>query len=219
MMNKGFLTVKEFAQKTGYSERRIRQMAAGKKIHAKKVGKGRKWLIPISELEIRQTQAGLIEDTVDPRLTKHFDELTKVAQNDYYSIQEMRARIMLNEKSANINPRIKQINEILYSPKSQHQIQEVDSYVRECLNAHLVDKLLSYRESGLTSKDDLLRQLSEGLLLMSHSENYRVCPTCPGCAAIMGYSRPRVSLTRSVVYKNFMSKRQLPPIATILKPL
>lgn len=47
-----FLTIKEFAHRVNYSERRIRQFCKDEKIKAQKLTTGsRKWLIPKSELK------------------------------------------------------------------------------------------------------------------------------------------------------------------------
>jgi len=50
-MDKEILTLKEFAQKIPYSERWVRQMCIDGKIEAEKLPDGRKWLIPVTELE------------------------------------------------------------------------------------------------------------------------------------------------------------------------
>lgn len=89
--DENLLTIKDFALKTHYSKRQIRQMCIDGKVKAQKIGdKGRKWLIPESEIhkitqepfESTEEASQMVQDystpTISKYMEKHFGYLVEI---------------------------------------------------------------------------------------------------------------------------------------------
>lgn len=141
-------------------------------------------------------------------LRRHFEELIPVARMLARNVQNTLLVLPLYEGSNDVEP-IGNIfvgwgfwREGTYPPgldegasieyEEALKREEVDPYLAECLFAHYEDEFgkLPFKSWGEATTEEVNQDLAKNLALLTHSEQFRFCPSCEACEVIVGYQSP-----------------------------